>query len=273
MELARLGEPLLKSRASPLLSFLAPSVPPTWWLPTAHHRKQTFSYKSSKPTRSAFHSTVRKGEASSATEAAAFTKADLDYLDEPDDVASQQVARRDSRRKDNNARVDHLLGSVLEKSPDVSKAQSHSTRYVPSDRLIEDGFRNTIRNNQQRQPGSIFRQMITPGKESTTTTSAFSLADSYRGKLRANRTIRSSPTLGRTVELNPHRGVDFGRALTKLNILCAVNRVRNDAARQRFHERPGAKRKRLASERFRKLFKESFTATVRRVKELRRKGW
>lgn len=68
-------------------------------------------------------------------------------------------------------------------------------------------------------------------------------------------------------------GTDFGKALRNLEILCAVNGVRKDQQRQRYHERPGMKRKRLERERWRKFFKEGFRAAVGRVKEMRRKGW
>lgn len=90
---------------------------------------------------------------------------------------------------------------------------------------------------------------------------------------RAKRTVRARPSIGRTIEVDAERGRDLGRALRSLEIKCAVNRVRADQQRQRFHERPGLKRKRLKSERWRKLFRESFRATVGRVKEMRRKGW
>ncbi|KAL8636238.1 MAG: hypothetical protein Q9228_006345 [Teloschistes exilis] len=86
-------------------------------------------------------------------------------------------------------------------------------------------------------------------------------------------TIQSRPSLGRTVEVAPERGHDLGRALRSLDIECAVNRVRDDRARQRFHERGGLKRKRLKSVRWRKNFKQGFQAVVAKVKAMRRKGW
>lgn len=51
------------------------------------------------------------------------------------------------------------------------------------------------------------------------------------------------------------------------------NSVRKDAQRQRFHERPGLRRKRLKSERWRKRFKEAFKGTVAKVVALKRQGW
>jgi len=133
-----------------------------------------------------------------------------------------------------------------------------------------------------RSPGSLSRLMNfpnSPGAETSSDPNDF-LSDQRSSRQlhllearRAKRSIRSRPSLGRTIDVDPDRGADFGRALRRLEILCAVNRVRADQNRQRFHERPGMKKKRLKSERWRRLFRESFRATVGRVKEMRRKGW
>ena len=84
-------------------------------------------------------------------------------------------------------------------------------------------------------------------------------------------TIKSRPSLGRTVEVTAARGVAV--ALQQLEAECRRNNVRVDQKRQRFHERPGMKRKRLKSERWRKRFKIAFKATVQKVQAMRRKGW
>ncbi|KAL8966223.1 MAG: hypothetical protein Q9197_006109 [Variospora fuerteventurae] len=89
---------------------------------------------------------------------------------------------------------------------------------------------------------------------------------------RATATIKSRPSLGRTVEVIPERGMDLGRALKSLDVNCAVNNVRKDANKQRYYERPGLKRKRLHSERWRRRFKIGFKAVVAKVKSMRRKG-
>lgn len=83
--------------------------------------------------------------------------------------------------------------------------------------------------------------------------------------------FRMGPSLGRTVGLAEER--DVGRAFRQLEGLCSRNSVRADFNKQRFHERPGLKRKRLASQRWRRRFKADFQAVCRRVEELRRKGW
>ena len=69
------------------------------------------------------------------------------------------------------------------------------------------------------------------------------------------------------------KGMDVGRAFRALEIACARNKVRADFNRQRFHERPGLKRKRLKSERWRRTFKEGFRGMVKAVNAMKKKGW
>ena len=90
---------------------------------------------------------------------------------------------------------------------------------------------------------------------------------------RARRTIQSRPSVGRTIELDPHKGIDFGRSLNMLGARLAQNKVRGMKSKQQFHERPGMKRKRLRSERWRRFFKAGFQATVQRVKQMKMQGW
>jgi small subunit ribosomal protein MRP21 len=84
---------------------------------------------------------------------------------------------------------------------------------------------------------------------------------------------RLNPTYGRTVELDPSRGRDLVRGIGMLGSLMARNKIRHDMMKQRFHERNGLKRKRLASERWRARFKNGFTHVTKRVSELTGKGW
>ena len=87
------------------------------------------------------------------------------------------------------------------------------------------------------------------------------------------RTIRSSPTVGTTIELNPDRRVDFARGLTKLNQELRANDVRNQARAQKYQERAGQKRKRLRRERWRRFFGSGFKAAVNRVHTMKAQGW
>ena len=83
--------------------------------------------------------------------------------------------------------------------------------------------------------------------------------------------MRLGPSLGRTVHVVGR--TDPARAFRLLDILCSRNSVARDFSRQRFHERPGLKKKRLRMQRWRKKFKIGFSAAARRVRELSRQGW
>ncbi|KAF2731680.1 hypothetical protein EJ04DRAFT_514442 [Polyplosphaeria fusca] len=84
---------------------------------------------------------------------------------------------------------------------------------------------------------------------------------------------RLNPSFGRTIDLDNAKGRDIVRGLNMLGSMMARNKVKADFHRQRFHERPGLKRKRLKSERWRARFKKGFQDVTARVSELTRKGW
>ncbi|KAI1497475.1 hypothetical protein F5X99DRAFT_363048 [Biscogniauxia marginata] len=84
-------------------------------------------------------------------------------------------------------------------------------------------------------------------------------------------TMRLVSRTGRTIQTG--RNVDVARAFKMLAVQVASNRLRRDFQHQKFHERPGLKRKRLKSERWRRRFKKGFKAAVDRVGELTRQGW
>ncbi|KAL9102445.1 MAG: hypothetical protein Q9163_002406 [Psora crenata] len=207
------------------------------------------------------------------------TAADLDFLDEP--ATSRQDRQSTSGfPKDIDARtaIDNLLDGIVpnSRSQNIPRDSASDVRSA-----FQSSRNTTIRTRQSRSPGELASMMkfpTAPGASASQSTERDRELMQEIKNLRVlnprnKRTIRSRPTVGRTIELDPGRGMDFGRAMRQLNILCATNKVRADAMRQRFHERPGMKRKRLKSERWRKLFKEGFRATVGRVKEMRRKGW
>ncbi|OHF00417.1 hypothetical protein CORC01_04167 [Colletotrichum orchidophilum] len=83
--------------------------------------------------------------------------------------------------------------------------------------------------------------------------------------------LRTRPSTGRTIHLTGH--VDLAKALRLLEYNCRKNKVKRTFQLQRFHERPGKKRKRMKSERWRNQFKSGFTATIKRVMELKNQGW
>lgn len=83
--------------------------------------------------------------------------------------------------------------------------------------------------------------------------------------------LRLTPKTGRTVSVGA--GVDVGRAVRLLEQSVARNKVRAEFTAQRFHERPGLKRKRLRKQRWRKRFMQGFKDTLKRVKEMKKQGW
>jgi len=87
--------------------------------------------------------------------------------------------------------------------------------------------------------------------------------------------LRLRPSTGRTVHLKNgiRRKDDFGQAAKSLERLCARNKIRVLQNLQRFHERPGLKKKRLRQSRWRVKFKTAFGAVIRRVQELKNQGW
>lgn len=130
----------------------------------------------------------------------------------------------------------------------------------------------TARDQLSPRQGRISRGMVMPQFQNTLPELVkYSLGEEEPTRHMA--TIKSRPSLGRTVEIMPERGFDLGRALRSLEINCAVNNVRNDLQKQRFHERPGLRRKRLKSVRWRRNFRQGFKDVVAKVKTMRRKGW
>jgi len=153
----------------------------------------------------------------------------------------------------------------------ISAMRNQASRNVatPNDR----GGRGGVNTSQMKFPSgsSDMRPYASPldplSNLMTGTRTGGAIIDTEPPKMRMN------PSLGRTVDVDAERNMDLARAFQTLNIKCSINRVKQDFNKQRFHERPGLKRKRLATERWRKRFKESFRATVRRVQDMRRKGW
>ena len=285
MELRLVSDPLLRSRMLPLLPFLAPSIPLLWRATALSPQVQWPMPKSPRYGSSSIHTTARRRAGSSTN------TADLDFLEDKPSQKPPQSSVPQRGRPDDVLRnqVDKLLDATFQAPSPAKRNPIQSARDASADEssaeMMETAFRNSVRNPRApiKSYQEIARKMQFPPQhtDSERTPSSFT-NDMYqalqqnttpRPAKRAKRTVRSRPAVGRTIEVMPERGVDVGRAFKNLDITCALNRVRLDQSRQRFHERAGMKRKRLKSERWRKMFKESFRATVMRVKEMRRKGW
>ena len=289
MELRLFSDPLLRSRTLPLLPFLAPSIPLLRLGTAASPQVRLPVPKSPRYGNSSIHTTARQRAESSSSNAA-----DLDFLGGKPSPKPNQLFRPafpQRRRADDVLRnqVDDLLDATFESPSPAIRSPTESAPIASADEssaeMMEIAFRNSVRNPRtpNKSYQDIARKMQFPPQytDSGPTASSFS-NDMYRTlqqnttqkpATRAKRTVRSRPVVGRTIEVAPDRGVDVGRALRNLEMTCYTNRVRQDQSRQKYHERPGMKRKRLKRERWRKMFKQSFRATVTRVMEMRRKGW
>lgn len=277
MELRLVSNPLLRSRTSPLLSFLAPSLPPPWGSTTASRHVRLLMPSSLRHTSSRFHTAARQqAESSSKT-------ADLDFLEDISRPKPKPLSRSSSSQKRPRDdilenQLDKLLDSTFH-TPNLAKRNASEPADESSAALIDAAFQNSVRTRDPKKYyQEIARRMQFPptsaGTPGIVSRDVYrTLENTQKTPKRAKRTVRSRPSVGRTIEVVPEKGVDFGRALRNLGVSCSVNKVKQDLARQRFHERPGMKKKRLKSERWRKMFKQSFQATVMRVKEMRRKGW
>ncbi|TQV92838.1 hypothetical protein V2A60_009292 [Cordyceps javanica] len=90
--------------------------------------------------------------------------------------------------------------------------------------------------------------------------------------------VRAAATTGRTIfvraaQPGPNSAPTVRSALAMLGRLVNTQHIKNKYHSQKAHERPGLKRKRLASERWRARFKGGFCAAYARVHELRKQGW
>ncbi|CAK7214400.1 hypothetical protein SBRCBS47491_002130 [Sporothrix bragantina] len=118
---------------------------------------------------------------------------------------------------------------------------------------------------QSSTPSTYSRPGLKPGESARLT------SNSSRTHPGGGTRITLGPITGRTVHVGGQ--TDAANAFLMLNIMVRRNQVAQDFQRQRFHERPGKKRKRLASEWWRRKFRRGFIATVDRAKELARQGW
>ncbi|KAJ2896921.1 mito ribosomal protein S21 [Zalerion maritima] len=85
--------------------------------------------------------------------------------------------------------------------------------------------------------------------------------------------FRRRPETGTMVQIKPSGKWDLLRALSSVNVAVRLNQIKWQSIRQREHERPGLKRKRMRGVRWRKLFSEGYKNTVKRANALAKMGW
>lgn len=264
MELFRASEALLRS-SQPLLPFLAPAA-----------------YRTSTPRIAAPVARHCRGRAQCQT-SRAFTTTHHRRQDDPPTSRAQSI----------NDDISSLLDSSLDldgKSPTAptSRTSRFSSRDAQQNNPISRGLANEQQPNRDKSSvDDLIDSMGSPSPRSQKNTTSYSADDISRmlDPLSTSNpgappaieddgpVMKLGPSLGRTVEVNPARGMDVGRAFRTLEMQCARNSVKRDFMMQRFHERPGLKRKRLKSVRWRRNFKKNFQATVALVQKMTRQGW
>ena len=229
----RAGDCFLRCRDAPILSFLAPSWKSrtTWFRrPTLQRCFAASAYFHNDPSRPPVQSS------------------DFNF------------AKKD--RKDENI-LDVLGETFFARRRPSSSAD-----------MVQNSFQADIHRpegeSRSSRDGKIFGLMDLPGQNRGEATRPAATNPTSPSKPRNTATIRSRPSLGRSVNVS-RAGV--ARAFQVLGYQLRDNNVKADQRIQRFHERPGLKKKRLKSERWRKRFRIAFKATLKQVHQMRKKGW
>ncbi|KAL8391807.1 hypothetical protein RB595_002131 [Gaeumannomyces hyphopodioides] len=165
-------------------------------------------------------------------------------------------------------------------TPDVYNTPSWARRKTPSASsggggggTIGGRYENTVtsRLNLPRDTGSNPMSALISNSVATRRAGDYFSVNDFMGQPEERERRRLVPSLGREVPVNNR--VDPARAFALLSMSIRYNKMPKDVRLQRFHERPGIKRKRLKMERWRARFKYSFRHTVNRVRELAKQGW
>ena len=295
---------LRRSQPSPLLALLAPSISSSSPATAYHPSRSHLVTRNNSICKRSLNNQSRPYASSSATAQQRSFEDEAETLSSqpaqpapsrlPGKLSSRQTPRfsnlmgkyKDAQPPRPKEETDSLLDSLLDKAlnpSSYSNSRSDNKKgaigldgeSVPNSASVVEAARAEARRNNLQAPtqGRFASGMLIPRPDGSLATLQ-SISDiQEREPTRAVATIKSRPSLGRTVEVMPNRGFDLGRAFRTLEIACSINNVRSDAIKQRFHERPGLKRKRLKSQRWRRRFKTGFKGMVEKVKSMRRKGW
>lgn len=260
MELRRIGDTILRSRSSPVLSFLAPHVPARAW--------QRYSVIKSVPL-------TQVSPTASSGSKRTFATGSVASAEAIPRTGSQQTSGSDSSLTDeafNNSEiksmVDGLTGGY--KKPVSSSKRIFRSPPGDSGTDITKEFQNYTRSYRGRVDAN---RMLDPTPQPSSQSNIHEQVRADITKAEPIARLRLGPSVGRSVPIDSERGMDLGRGFRQLDMNCYKNQVRGDFMRQRFHERAGLKRKRLRSLRWRKRFKDGFRAVVGKVEDMRRRGW
>lgn len=203
-------------------------------------------------------------------------------------VRSEEEDNRATQASSTETEFQDLINSAMEPSPSTTQPQSLARQRNRQRNVSSPDVQQSTRSNHMKRPSA---EVLDDLLNSTTSNSSQPKIDlsslfSSTSTFSPQRTgppppppppsaapMRLNSSLGRTITVNPERGMDVGRAFRALEMRCSQNQVRRQYVLQRFHERPGLKRKRLKSERWRRRFKENFRETVKMVQKMRKQGW
>ncbi|KAI9710348.1 MAG: hypothetical protein M1820_002843 [Bogoriella megaspora] len=286
MEVWRAGEALLSQRSSLLCTFLAPSIAKRTLL------ARLSVSRTPRPTTATPNFTTKRcfsWRTWHAQQAAAATSDPPEIESRPNEASTRErPSYNPASETDKSKLLDDALS--VQNRPLIARS-SHTSRFSPqnaqkenrpprtSDMDVADIFKEEINRpstRMSRSDGPIsgrLHQMMTlppssPRQDPWSTQSGPPIPQATNAP-----PMRLGPSVGKSIELDPARNTDVGKMFRQLDMLVSRNKIRAEFNKQRFHERPGLKRKRLHSERWRRRFKVAFKATVSRVQELRRKGW
>ncbi|KAL9119237.1 MAG: hypothetical protein Q9187_004211 [Circinaria calcarea] len=279
MKVRRLGEALLRSHPSPLLSFLAPSIPLSLWSSSA---AQFPSFLVSTRTPVRLRNLATKSSPLQASSTAAAVLED-DPPEDPNRAPSHDKPEALSSKGDSDSRISDIHGIIdsigprrrSEPESNHSSSSANSGMRTSADtirRAFEGEFPSS--NHLKNRQGAIAAQM--DGVEGTDSMMGQLLRSEMNSRIALpplRPPVRLDAFVGRSEEVDPSKGLDLGRALRRMEVKLALNNVRLDFQRQRFHERAGLKRKRLKRFRWRRRFKEGFKAVVAKVQDMRKRGW
>ncbi|MCJ1234354.1 hypothetical protein MMC14_002315 [Varicellaria rhodocarpa] len=263
MKTYRISNALLKSHPSPLLSFLAPSIPTSLWSINA-------SKPLSKPENFLCRTRIRNLVTKTPSLQVPANATAHVQEEDSNDVSTRQSQ---SYQEDEGARheIDNIINFVPESQFRPQNASTHMAS--SADQAGPMSSADLIRN---RKSSTTNRNSQPPMNEGALAEAMFGVDNYHRGGRPLpplKPPIRLDAFVGRSEEVDSSRGNDLARKLRLLEIKLSLNRVRADFNAQRFHERAGLKRKRLKSQRWRKRFKEGFKAVVKKVQDMRKRGW
>lgn len=269
MEVRRIGDAILRARSSPILSFLAPHIPLRLW----HRYSSINAAPPNNGSPIAIPCSTRTFTDSSVTRTEARPAA------RPEQASDSKSSPTGALYSENE--LDSLLDGVVGNYKQPASSSQRTSRSKPLTAQDHDrgnsgtDVRLAFQESSRANRGIVdVARMLDPVPQPSSQTS---VSEQVRAEITPppmpKPRLRLGPSIGRSVPIDPERGVDLGRGFRVLEINCQRNQVRGDFMRQRFHERPGLKRKRLHSLRWRKRFKEGFRAVVGKVEDMRRRGW